>query len=68
MTSNLKRAHSKALESGCLFRFSLPPLGCDTVSPGRGLKNNPGKKKYKGSRAVGGIDFYVVKGKIGGEY
>jgi hypothetical protein len=35
MTYSLKRAHSKALESGCLVRFSPPPGDCDTVSMGR---------------------------------
>ena len=35
-TSNLKRAHSKGLESGCLFRFFyLPPFDYETVSWGR---------------------------------
>jgi hypothetical protein len=34
ITSNLKRAHSKALESGCLSRFSLPPLDYDKVFKG----------------------------------
>src|SRR4030042_944110 len=36
MTSNSKRAHSKALEPGCLFRFFLPTFNYDTVSGGRG--------------------------------
>jgi hypothetical protein len=36
ITPNIKRAPSKVFESGCLFRFSLPPFNCDTVSEGRG--------------------------------
>jgi len=31
VTHNLKWAHSKALESGCLLRFYAPPFDCDTV-------------------------------------
>ena len=31
---NFKRAHSKALESGCLSPFYLPPLDYDIVSRG----------------------------------
>jgi hypothetical protein len=29
---NIKRAHYKASESGCLFRFSLRPFDYETVS------------------------------------
>jgi hypothetical protein len=36
MTSNLKRAHSKVLESGCLVRSYLPPFDYDMLSGGRG--------------------------------
>ena len=38
ITSTLKRAHSKALESGCLLRFSLPEFDYEysLSSEGRG--------------------------------
>src|SRR4030042_2026708 len=32
MTSHFKCAHSKALQTGCLFRFVLPTFNDDTVS------------------------------------
>ena len=44
-TLTLKRAHSKALESGCLFRFFLPPFDDDTVSGGE--KKGEGKKELR---------------------
>ena len=37
LTSNLKRAHTKALECGCLSRSYLPPFNSNTISQGRGL-------------------------------
>ena len=38
MTYNLKHAHSKALESGCLLHFNALPFDYDTVSWWEGMK------------------------------